>query len=100
MSAAMESASSSEANLRWTDEPEAFIKLGEVLRDTNTLPHFEQAISELLRGVLHSSLVVLDGGTKLAERTNLSIVDDMGHTLPKNLHEEFVSYLFETGRLK
>ena len=100
VSVAIESTANSEASLKWTDDPEAFKRLGEVLQDTNTMPQFEQAISELLRGVMHSFLVTLDGGTKLAEKTNLSIADDMGYTLPKNLHEGFVDFLFETRRLK
>ena len=72
ISVAMESTSNSEAGLKWADDPEAFKKLGEVLHYTNTLPQFEQAVSELLRGVMHSFLVTLDGGTKLAEETNAS----------------------------
>ena len=100
LSTAMESTCRSGADLSWADEPEAFFKLGASLQETNSVSHFEQAVSELLRGVIHSTLVVFDGGTKLSEKTNLKIIDDQGHTLPINLHEEFISYLIETERLK
>jgi len=100
LSLAKESTSDSEANLNWADEPKAFLKLRETLKESNSQVHFEQVISEIIQGVLHSTLVVFDGGTKLADKTNLKIEDDNGHILPKNLHEEFVSYLMETGRLK
>ena len=100
MSVARDSVSDSEAQLKWVDEPEAFLKLREVLIESKSILHFEQAISEIIQGVLHSTLVVSDGGTKLAEKTNLRIIDDDGQVLPRNLHEEFVSYLLETGRLK
>ena len=99
-SVSSESVSNSEANLKWADEPEAFLKLREVLNESNSMPEFEQVVSEVIQGVLHSTLVVFDGGTKLAEKTNLKIVDDDGQVLPRNLHEEFISYLLETGRLK
>jgi hypothetical protein len=100
LSVANKSTSDQEANLSWTDTPEAFLKLGELLKAESSQQDFEQVISELIQGVLNSTLVVFDGGTKLAEKTNLNIVDDSGQSLPKNLHEEFVSYLMETGRLK
>ena len=75
MSVARDSVSDSKVNLKWADEPEAFIKLREVLIESESIPHFEQAISEIIQGVLHSTLVVFDGGTKLAEKTNLKIID-------------------------
>ena len=100
LSTAVKSMENADSNLQWTDQPEAFQKLAEALRETENIPSFEQVLSEIIRGVLHSTLVTLDGGTTLAEKTNLTITDDNGYELHKYLHEEFVSFLLETGRLK
>jgi hypothetical protein len=41
----------------------------------------------------------LDGGTSLAEKGRLYVVDERGNRLGEGLHEDFVGYLLETGRL-
>lgn len=58
------------------------------------------ALSESMQGLATSFLAILDGGTKLAETTRVRLVDDMtGQQLGEALHEDFVGYLMDSGRL-
>ena len=58
-----------------------------------------KVLSECLRGFGVSFLTALDGGTSLAEKGRLYVVDERGNRLGDGLHEDFVGYLMETGRL-
>ena len=89
----------SHPDLTWVDNPEAFLRIREVIRDSQSSTELEQVFSEVIRGVIHSVLVTLDGGSKLADTTNLALVDDSGEKLPRNLHEMFVDHLVKTNRL-
>ena len=50
----------------------------------------EAAIRPVLEGLTHSFLVILDGGTKLAETERIHLVDSKGKSLGEGLHELFV----------
>jgi hypothetical protein len=53
----------------------------------------QQVLQEKIDGVLHSVLVMIDGGTELAEKFTVDlIVEGTGESLKKGiaLHEEFV----------
>ena len=50
---------------------------------------FITAVSELLSGLTHSTLVTLDGGSALAETTLLTIRDTGGHEFVDFLHESW-----------
>jgi len=41
----------------------------------------------------------MDGGTALAEKGRLYVVDEHGRRIGEGLHEDFVRYLMDTGRL-
>ena len=99
VNAASEAVGSDEADLIWTDNPEAFRALRRAIADTGTRAEFEAVLRETLRGFINSTLTTFDGGTALAEQTSLSIRDAEGHTLPDHLHELFVDHLLRTGRL-
>ena len=49
---------------------------------------------------LHSTLVVVDGGTASAEIGRVRLVDEGGEPLGEGLHELFVDHLFDTGRME
>ena len=49
--------------------------------------------SEVILGVIHSMLVILDGGTSLSDHYSLTLTDGDGNELPKHLHEVFMDYL-------
>lgn len=58
-----------------------------------------QILSECFRGLAISVLTILDGGTQLSERGRVVAVDENGDQLGDDLHNEFVTYLIESGRL-
>ena len=58
-----------------------------------------KVLSECFRGLGHSFLVALDGGTALAEKGRLYVVDEHGSRVGEGLHDDFVGYLIDTGRL-
>ncbi len=60
----------------------------------------ESVLRERFVGVVHSMLVILDGGTKMAETGRLHLVDGSGTSIGEGLHERFHDHLFETGRMK
>ncbi|QSB13766.1 hypothetical protein JQS43_19700 [Natronosporangium hydrolyticum] len=74
-----------------------------VLRGALSEPeHFEalaKVVRELVHSALHSALVSLDGGAESAEVGQLDLVDNEGASLGGSLHEKYVDYLFETGRM-
>lgn len=89
-----------DADLTWSEDPESFRALAAKLSSPALRPHVERALRNLLYGQLHSVLVMFDGGSSLANETNLTIADDNGDQYPEGLHELFVQHLFETGRMK
>jgi hypothetical protein len=56
-------------------------------------------IYRMLRAQAHSFLVMLDGGTALAEKGRVQLVDEQGQPLGDGLHEAFFDYLDDIGRL-
>jgi hypothetical protein len=54
-----------------------------------------------MQGLAMSFLTILDCGTKLAETTRVRLVDDRtGRQLGEGLHEQFIGYLMDSGRLR
>lgn len=45
-------------------------------------------------------LTSIDGGTALAEKGRVHLVDEDGNKLGKSLNDGFMSYLHESGRLR
>ena len=95
----MDAVSNPEVDLVWTKNPDAFRRLGDVLRTSGVLDDCRTVARELLRGLIHSVLVTFDGGTALAEHVRLDIVDNNGRIFDKYLHELFYNALFETGQM-
>lgn len=87
------------SDLSWTDHPDAFIKIGEVIRANNMSTDIESVVCEILRGYIHTVLTVFDGGSKLADKVLVTVVDEQGQPLGPGLHERFVDHLLETERL-
>lgn len=75
------------ADLAWSDHPEAWATLSSLLNTQKARMAFTTAVSELLSGLTHSALVTLDGGSALAEATLLTISDKDGHEFKDFLHE-------------
>ena len=75
------------SDVPWSDHPEAWAKLSRVLNTPEAKAAFITAVSELLSGLTHSTLVTLDGGSALAETTLLTIRDADGHEFIDFLHD-------------
>ena len=89
------------ADLTWTDDPASFRRLQEAVGQRGlTKEDVEPVVSESLRGFVVSVLTIIDGGTDLARRLRLALVDESGTSLGEALHDEFVSHLIKTGRMK
>lgn len=58
-----------------------------------------KVLSECLRGYCVSLLTALDGGTALADKGRIYLIDERGNHLGEGLHDDFVGYLMDTGRL-
>lgn len=97
-----EAISNKNANLNWTDNENSFIRLQEALSGNMALENedLRRVFSECLMGLVVSFLSILDGGSKLAESSRIYLTDEFGNRLGEGLHDEFISYLIETGRLE
>ena len=90
-----------DADLTWADQENAFIRLRTVLLEAGVCEtEIANVLSECFRGIAVSFLAILDGGTKLAEDGRVYVVDQDGNRLGEGLHDEFVSYLIESGRMR
>jgi hypothetical protein len=49
-------------------------------------------VAEELKGLYHGLLVILDGGTSLADLGLISIVDENGIPFARGLHEPYADY--------
>ena len=98
--AAAEATTVAGKNLQWVENEEPYRAMREALQAANVDASTVKAVfSECLRGLAVSLLTVLDGGTAAAEKGRVSLVDERGQRLGEGLHDEFVAYLMETGRL-
>ena len=100
VSASVEALTDMNTDFIWFDKPEYFAKLRVALNQAEITPdEVKQVFTEIIRGVLVSILTSIDGGTALTGEGLISLVDEQGQTLGDDLHNEFVTYLIETGRL-
>lgn len=61
----------------------------------------EKALAESMRGLAMSFLTILDGGTKLAETGRVRLIDDTTKkAVGEGLHEQFIGYLMDSGRVR
>lgn len=99
--AATKAVSDNTDDLIWVDNEHSFRNLQEHLSDTELeCNDIYNVFSECNQGLLVSLLTIFDGGSKLSEKGRLYIVDENGNKFGEGLHDEFISYLIETGRLK
>lgn len=86
------------ADLIWSDYEEAYKKLQHVLKNDEEKEAFESVLNELLKGVIHSTLVMIDGGDALADKYTVDLVEEKNNKSLKingALHEEFYDYLLD-----
>ncbi|CAH1217430.1 hypothetical protein PAECIP111893_04277 [Paenibacillus plantiphilus] len=85
-------------DLIWSNYEENYKLLQGKLRTPEEQEAFKNIQDEIIKGVLHSILVMIDGGDALADDIRIDIIDEeTRESLKENiaLHEEFVSYLLD-----
>lgn len=85
-------------DLIWTENESEFRLLQEKLSDAQAQEAFRKIQDEIIRGVMHSILVMVDGGDALADKMKLDLIDEKSKaslTEEIALHEEFISYLID-----
>lgn len=88
------------AKLGWVEEEEPYKKIQEALKDSGVDElDVAKVFSECFRGFAVSFLTALDGGTALAEKGRIYVVDEDDVRLGEGLHQDFVGHLLGTGRL-
>ncbi|BBI35165.1 histidine kinase [Cohnella abietis] len=82
----------------WSDLKSEYRLLNNLLSTDEGIEAFKKVIQDKIDGVLHSVLVMIDGGTELAEKFTIDlVVEDTGESLKEGiaLHEEFTGYLLD-----
>lgn len=82
----------------WSDLKSEYQILNNLLGSDEGIEAFKKVIQDKINGVLHSVLVMIDGGTELAEKFTIDIVvEDTGKSLKEGiaLQEEFMGYLLD-----
>lgn len=98
--AASDALTNEDSDLTWVESSEPYQQIRQALVAGGVSSEtVAKVLSECLRGFGASVFVALDGGTRLAETGRLYLVDDNGNRLGEGLHDDFVGYLLETGRL-
>lgn len=80
-------------DLIWSEFEKAYKLLQRKIVNDNKKNAYEKILSEIIKGVIHSILVMIDGGDALA--SNYLIDEETKESLKENiaLHEEFFGYL-------
>jgi hypothetical protein len=82
-----------EAELIAYENPDAIRRLAGILREADAIDAFVYAVRESLETYAHSLLVAIDGGTALAEKGLIDLVDEEGNSRGDGLHEEMFGFL-------
>jgi hypothetical protein len=86
------------ANLMWSNVEDEFRELQKMVATDDQKEAFKKVLNDIIMGVMHSTLVMIDGGDALADNMKIDLVDfDTGESLKENtaLHEEFYGYLLD-----
>lgn len=99
--AATSGLTAADADLIWTNEEESFVKIRTALTAHGVeASAVQKMLEECFRGLAVTFFTMLDGGTSSAGKGRVYLVDERGNRLGEGLHDEFVSYLIATGRMK
>lgn len=86
------------ADLIWSDYEKEYQRLQLLLKNDEEKEAYERVLNELIKGVIHSMLVMVDGGDDLSDKYTVDLVVEKNNkSLKKNgaLHEEFYEYLLD-----
>jgi hypothetical protein len=87
------------ADVGWSSVPDSYREISTAISKAGVQPHVDAAVRELMFGLLHSIFVSIDGGTALADRLRLSLIDHDGQEVAPSLHEAFAEHLAKSGRI-
>jgi len=82
----------------WTDMEESIKTLQQKLSSEEELEAYRKVVNSVIEGVIHSILVMIDGGDELADNFLVDLIDrDTKESLQEDiaLHEEFFGYLLD-----
>lgn len=85
-------------DLRWTEVEDKYRILQKKLTSEEEREAYKKVVNEIIEGVMHSILVMVDGGSHLAESILIDITElETNESLSKDtaLHEEFIGYLVD-----
>lgn len=87
-----------QSDLTWSEHEKEYNLLQSLISEEKSKKAYSKIIDELLKGVIHSILVMFDGGDELTDKFNIDIINaDTKKSLKEDiaLHEEFIGYLVE-----
>lgn len=87
------------ADRNWPGLEEEYRILQKNLQRPEEKAAYQKAVNEVVEGVMHSILVMIDGGDALADKMMIDLIErDTGESLSDEtaLHEEFIGYLIDT----
>lgn len=87
-----------EADLRCSDVEKDIRDLQKVLNTPQLQAAFSNVVNDIITGVMHSMMVMVDGGDTLADEMKIDIINvEMQESIKGKtaLHEEFIGYLIE-----
>jgi hypothetical protein len=95
----VEAATSPAADLTWATNKKAFQVLQQALVTDEQHWAYRVALQDVMVGLLHSLMVTLDGGSRLADQYTLTLTTSRGTTLGPGLNELLFEHLGNTERL-
>lgn len=99
--ASTDALTTNKAGLQWIEGKDSCSRMREALEKAGVESSAVYAVlDECFRGLLVSVLSIIDGATEMAEKGRVHLVNEDDESLGEGLHQEFVNYLFDTGRLK
>lgn len=84
--------------IAWTDVEESLKIMQQKLSSREELEAYRKVVNNVIEGVMHSILVMIDGGDELADKFLVDLIDrDTKESLQEDiaLHEEFYGYLLD-----
>lgn len=87
------------ADMVWPGLEEEYRILQKNLQHPEERAAYQKAVNEVVQGVMHSILVMIDGGDDLADKMMIDLVErDTGKSLSDEtaLHEDFIGHLIDT----
>jgi hypothetical protein len=94
----VESISSPDTDLMWSEYEEEHRLLQKKFTNEEEISAFRKVQEETFRGLIHSILVMIDGGDHLCAEFTMDLIDEeTKESLKENieLHDEFYGYLLD-----